>query len=103
MTGAEQLEQWLEPFKRDPQDVVNSCWKAAGSYSQSSILKSDSDSLCSYAVTYGAKAWRFLSLLSAGDLKAWLNFAYAGLLFVAMLSAIALFEFKWFSKDKGKI
>lgn len=92
MTGAEQLEHWLEPLKSDPQRVIDECWKNADLYSYSNPLVPSS--VCTYIVNYNPKAWKFLGLLSAGDARTWFNFSVVALLFTLLVIILVLVDIK---------
>ncbi|MGP1383311.1 MAG: hypothetical protein ACTS2F_07085 [Thainema sp.] len=98
MTTEEQLENWLEPFRQDPQTIVDNCWQHAELYSSSNPIPHSS--ICTYIVNYDFKGWRFLNALSKGDSHVWKNLLPILLLFIVLLVAIVLIESTLQSKNK---
>lgn len=98
MTTEEQLENWIEPFRQDPQTIIDKCWQHAELYSSSNPIPRSS--VCTYIVNYDFKAWGFLDALSEGDLYVWKSFLPILLLFIVLLVAIVLIEGIRSSKNK---
>lgn len=98
MTTEEQLENWLEPFKQDPQRIIDNYWQHADLYSSSNPIPRSS--VCTYIINYDFKVWSFWGNLAEGNIDTWRNFLTISLLFVIFLMTIILIEVKLLSRSK---